>query len=134
MPEIFGADPAVGGRRRRLGEHQAGAADRPRTEMHQVPFVGKSVLARVLAHGRDDDPVGEGQVTKRDGIEEMGHGSKYGTLGLGGTGDWRLGAGAGAGIIDCAPFFWRSPLSVGPLTSAAIHHGCDSASRIVFGG
>src|SRR5436189_6022133 len=41
--------------------------------MHEVPVVGESVLARVLAHRRDDDAVGESQRTKGQRIEEVRH-------------------------------------------------------------
>ena len=57
--EIFGADAPFGGDRGRLGEHQPGAADGPAPEMHEVPVVGEAIDARVLAHRRHDDAVGQ---------------------------------------------------------------------------
>ena len=42
-----------------LGEHEPRAADRAAAEVHEVPVVRRAVLARVLAHRRHDDAVGE---------------------------------------------------------------------------
>ena len=43
----------------RLGEHQRRSADGAGAEVDEVPVVREPVLARVLAHGRDDDPVAQ---------------------------------------------------------------------------
>jgi hypothetical protein len=72
-PEIFRADAPFRRDRGGLGEDQAGTADRTAAEMHEVPVVGETVDARVLAHGRHEHAVGEGQVANRQGIEEMRH-------------------------------------------------------------
>ena len=61
---IFGADPAVGRYRRGFGHHQPGLAYRAATQMDQVPFICQSIAARVLAHGRDRNSIGELYVTK----------------------------------------------------------------------
>jgi len=42
-----------------LNDHQRGAGMRHHAEMHQVPVVGAAIVARILAHGRDDDAVGK---------------------------------------------------------------------------
>jgi hypothetical protein len=41
--------------------------------MNQVPVVGESVGAGVLAHGRDEDAIREDEVTNLEGIEQMRH-------------------------------------------------------------
>ncbi len=53
----------------------------PRPDVHQVPGVGKTLHARVLAHGRDDDAVGKGQVTERKRVEQRSHGCLCGLAG-----------------------------------------------------
>ena len=57
----------------RFGDDQAGAAHRPAAEMHQVPIVGKAVLARILAHRRDSDAVAKGDAADGQGREEIWH-------------------------------------------------------------
>ena len=57
IPRSCGLIRPSGSDRRRLGEDEAGAADRAAAEMHQVPVVREAVLARILAHRRDDDAV-----------------------------------------------------------------------------
>jgi hypothetical protein len=37
--------------------------------MHQVPVIAKPVFARVLAHGRDKNTVGNGNARQLDGRE-----------------------------------------------------------------
>ncbi len=71
--EILRADAPIGGDGRRFGHHQRGAADGARGEMHEVPVVREPVNARVLAHRRNDDAVGQGQRTQGQRIEEMRH-------------------------------------------------------------
>jgi hypothetical protein len=58
-PEILRADPPLGQNRRGLTENEPGAADRAAPEVHEVPVVRKPVLARILAHRRDDDAVAQ---------------------------------------------------------------------------
>ena len=50
---------------------EAGAGVRQRAEMQHMPVGHVAVLGRVLAHGRDHDPIGELQVTKLDGRKEF---------------------------------------------------------------
>ena len=58
---VLRADPALGEHGGRLGQHQAGAADRAGAEVDQVPVGGQAVGAGgVLAHRRHGDPVGQG--------------------------------------------------------------------------
>src|SRR3954471_3680406 len=57
--------------------------------MDEVPVVREPVRAGVLAHGRNDDPVGESQIAKGERVEEMRHLDHCaGSLGL-----WALGFG-----------------------------------------
>ena len=59
--EILRADAAFGRDRRGFGHHQPGAADGAAAEMHEVPVIGEPVVARVLAHRRDEDAIGKGE-------------------------------------------------------------------------
>src|SRR5207253_5578076 len=72
--EVLRRDAALGRDRRGLGEHQAGPADRPTAQVDQVPVGGQTVpgLARVLAHGRNDDPVAEAEPSQHQWLEEAG--------------------------------------------------------------
>src|SRR6267142_1204231 len=69
-PQVLGRDAPLRRDRRRLGEDQRRAAHGARAQVHEVPVVRESVLARVLAHRRDDDPVAQSDFAKRQGIEE----------------------------------------------------------------
>ena len=55
---------------RHLAHHQAGGTERHIAKVHQVPVVGRAVVRIVLAHGRDHDPVRQGQTTHGDGREQ----------------------------------------------------------------
>ena len=57
--EVAGGDAALGRDRGRLDDQQAGARQREMAEMDQVPVDRRAFARRVLAHRRDDDPVGE---------------------------------------------------------------------------
>jgi hypothetical protein len=56
-----------------FGENEAGPAYRAAAEMDKVSVVGESVGAGVLAHGRNEDAIREGEVTNLEGIEQMRH-------------------------------------------------------------
>ena len=71
--EIFGADAAFGRDRRGFSEYQAGAADRACAKVDEVPIVREAVGARVLAHRRDENPVGERDAANRQRVEEVRH-------------------------------------------------------------
>ena len=38
--------------------------------MHEMPVIGESIFARVLAHGRNDDSVAKANVTKDERFEK----------------------------------------------------------------
>ena len=60
--------------RRRFGEHQRRAADRAAAEVHQVPVVGEAILARILAHRRDDDAIAQldaAQAERRKQVDRL---------------------------------------------------------------
>ena len=72
--QVMGTDAPLGQHRRGFEDHQAGAADGPAAQMHQVPVGGQAILGgRVLAHGRHHDPVGQGQLTQGQGLEQQRH-------------------------------------------------------------
>ena len=54
-----------------FGEHEPGAADGARAEVDQMPVLGHAVVGRVLAHGRDHDPVAQSDRAERDRLEQM---------------------------------------------------------------
>ena len=55
--KIIDRDPAFGTNSCCFGYYNSCASHRPAAQMHQVPFVGKPVSGRILAHGRNDDTV-----------------------------------------------------------------------------
>src|SRR2546426_1801472 len=69
-PEVLRRDAPFRSHGARFGEHQRGAADRARAEVHEMPIVREAVLARVLAHGRDDDAVAEYHFPGFEGLEQ----------------------------------------------------------------
>ena len=73
-PEVLRADAPLGCHGRGLRHHQAGATDRAAPEMHEMPIIGQSVNARVLAHRRHEHAIGEGDGADRQRIEEVWHG------------------------------------------------------------
>ena len=56
-PRAAGADATLTAHVGHLRDDERGAADGARAQVHQMPVVRRAVLSRVLAHGRDDDPV-----------------------------------------------------------------------------
>ena len=56
-------------------EHQTGAAQSELAQVNQMPVGHGAVMGRILAHGGDDDAVGQIQVAETDGREKLaGHG------------------------------------------------------------
>ena len=53
--------------------HQSRATDRAAAEMDEMPVVSQPISARVLAHGRDKDAIGEFQIADRERIEQVSH-------------------------------------------------------------
>ena len=43
-------------------------------EMNEMPVVSVSVVARILAHRRDEHPIGKRQISNRERIKQAGHG------------------------------------------------------------
>ena len=69
--EILRTDPPFGQDRRRLGDHQAGAAHRAAAEVNEVPIVRETIHRRVLAHRRHEHAIGEGDVPDAERIEKL---------------------------------------------------------------
>jgi hypothetical protein len=57
---------------RGLEAQQAGTRHRQHAVVHLVPGLGAAVDRGVLAHRRDDDPVGQGDAAQLDGREQLG--------------------------------------------------------------
>jgi len=49
-----------------LGKHQPGAANRSATQVYQMPVVGKTIFAGILAHRRNGDAVTESDAADRE--------------------------------------------------------------------
>ncbi len=64
-PGVEGRDAPFGEDRGSLGHHQARAAHRAASEMHEMPIVDDAVGARVLAHRRDEHAVAKGDRAQR---------------------------------------------------------------------
>ncbi|MNJ17398.1 hypothetical protein D3C77_116760 [compost metagenome] len=75
QPEILGGDAPVGGNRRGLGEDQPGTAHRAAAQVDQVPVIGQAIDTGVLAHGRNGNTVGQGQVAQGIGCKQQTHGA-----------------------------------------------------------
>src|SRR5690349_903826 len=65
-------DASLGSYAARLDAHHGGAAHRAAAEVDEVPIVGHAVLARVLAHRRDEDAVVEFDGSQDERREEAG--------------------------------------------------------------
>jgi hypothetical protein len=61
------ADAAFRRHRRCLEHHQTEATNAEAPEMNEVPVIGEAVLCRILAHGRDDRAVAQGEAAQRGG-------------------------------------------------------------------
>jgi hypothetical protein len=55
--QILGTDAAFGCYSRRLRENERRTTDSAGTEMNEMPIRGKSIGARILAHGRNNDSI-----------------------------------------------------------------------------
>jgi hypothetical protein len=64
-------DAAVGFDGAGLGEDQTGAADGELGQVGEMPVVRQPVGRAVLAHGRDHDPVGQGDAAQLERGEEQ---------------------------------------------------------------
>ena len=71
--QILRADPPLRQYRRGLGEHQSRSAHGAASQMHQVPVVRISIVARVFAHRRNKRAIGKRNITNRQRIEQMSH-------------------------------------------------------------
>ncbi len=68
--EVAGSDAGFGADGGGFGEDGACSADGAAAEVDEVPVVGVAVDGAVLAHGGDDDAVGEGDAALRERGEE----------------------------------------------------------------
>ena len=76
--EVAGGDAAFGTDGGGFGDDGACATDGAAAEMDEVPVVGVAVDGAVLAHGRDDDAVGEGEAALLERREEMVRSGRHG--------------------------------------------------------
>ena len=63
--EILRTDSRLGQNRRCFGKYQPSSTDGAAAQMDEMPVVRKSLVARILAHGRDKHAVGKVNVSNR---------------------------------------------------------------------
>ena len=68
--DVTPRDTTFGNDRRRLDGHQGRARHRELAQVDLVPVVHQPVLGRILAHGRDHDPVGQFEIAYLDRFEQ----------------------------------------------------------------
>src|SRR5690242_18502746 len=68
--EVLWTDPRLGKDRRRFRHHETRSADRELAKVDDVPLVGETIVARVLAHRRDTDAIAQRDAAKRERLEE----------------------------------------------------------------
>jgi hypothetical protein len=71
--EVGVANATFGGHGGCLEDDQTEAAKRKSAQMHQVPIVGEAILGGILAHGRDNGTIAQGEATERGGRKQLGH-------------------------------------------------------------
>ncbi|MNJ62791.1 hypothetical protein D3C77_586460 [compost metagenome] len=71
--EVFGGDAAIGGHRHGFSDHQARATHGAAAQMDKVPVVGQAIDGGILAHRRNGDAVGQGQLTQGVRLEQQAH-------------------------------------------------------------
>src|ERR1039458_7199896 len=80
--QVLRTDAALGNNGSCLGKHQSSPAHGAAAQMHEMPVVGISVGTEVLAHGRDKHTVGKREISNRERIEQVSHGSYIASLNL----------------------------------------------------
>ena len=71
--KIVRANAALGKNGRCLSKHQPGAAHCSAAQMDEMPVVGVTVGARVLAHGRDENAICKLEISNRKRIKKVSH-------------------------------------------------------------
>ena len=71
--EVLGRDPPLRRNRRGLQDHEARAREGEVAQVDHVPVRRLAVLGRVLAHGRDDDPIREAKIANQQRLEQTTH-------------------------------------------------------------
>src|SRR5437016_1578933 len=71
--EVLRADASLGENGSCLSHYQPGATDCTAAEMNEMPVVRVAVAARILAHRRDEHPIGKRQVSNRERIKQASH-------------------------------------------------------------
>src|SRR6266404_6816529 len=74
--EILRTDASLGKNGRGLSKYQSRATDGATAKMNEMPIVGVSVVARVLAHRRDEHPIGKFYFSNRERIKQASHGQR----------------------------------------------------------
>ena len=64
-------DAAFGLDRRRLDDEQRGTGERQLAEVDHMPIGHRALFGRILAHGRNDDAIGEFKHADAEGGEEL---------------------------------------------------------------
>jgi len=56
-----------------LGQDQSGTTYRTAAEMNEMPVVSVSIVARILAHRRDEHPISKFYFSNRERIKQASH-------------------------------------------------------------
>src|SRR4029434_4203811 len=72
-PEILRTDATFGKDCRCFRQHEPGAADSAAAQMDKMPIVREAIHARVLAHRRDEHPIGKFYFANRERIKQARH-------------------------------------------------------------
>ena len=72
--EIARGDAADGFHGGRLDNQHAGTGQRQAAQMDHMPVGGAALFRRILAHGRNDDAVGQSEVAQLGRREQFAHG------------------------------------------------------------
>src|SRR2546423_8282330 len=72
-PEVLRTDPPLRQNGRCLSQDQPGATHRPAAEMNEMPVARVAILARILTHRGDEDPIRKLHVSNRERIKKAGH-------------------------------------------------------------
>ena len=71
--EVLRTDATLGKNGRCLGQDQSGTTNGAAAEMNEKPVVSVSIVARILAHRRDEHPIGKRQISNRERIKQASH-------------------------------------------------------------
>src|SRR5205809_8134315 len=75
--QVLWTDPSLRKNRGRLRQDESCATDSAAAEMNKMPVVRVSVLARILTHRRNEDPICKRHIANCERIKEARHGGDH---------------------------------------------------------